>query len=362
LQEYGEVIISSTSRILDEKKHEFKFSVKDSGIGIREDAKENIFKPFTQAENSITKKYHGSGLGLAISKRLAELMGGMMWFDSVENQGSEFSFTIVTWIPPVIPTVPNKIRDSKTMLIVISNPILLDSLTDFGKRIGFDTILTARFPEEVSLSSKCHFALIEIPKNSKNVPKQFLQLIEKLSTNNCVIITTGTRVPELDNHRYLKKPIKFNSLSNAILDFGKEFTSSTHPAKTPPEQSNLRILVAEDNPVNQKVIVKLLSSMGYENVDTVDNGLEAVLAVSKSHFDVILMDMMMPGMGGIEATQIIRKTLVAQPVIVALTANAFSEDKKKCLEAGMNEIITKPINKNELMAFLHSCKNKDHKN
>jgi hypothetical protein len=157
------------------------------------------------------------------------------------------------------------------------------------------------------LSSKCHFALIEIPKNSKNVPKQFLQLIEKLSTNNCVIITTGTRVPELDNHRYLKKPIKFNSLSNAILDFGKEFTSSSkifclrlfilaHPAKTPPEQSNLRILVAEDNPVNQKVIVKLLSSMGYENVDTVDNGLEAVLAVSKSHFDVILMDMMVVGL------------------------------------------------------------------
>jgi len=270
--ERGEVTLTASSRCFGDSKCEFIFSVQDTGIGIKECAKSQIFKPFTQADTSITRRYHGSGLGLAISKKLAELMEGSMYFDSEENVGSTFYFKMVSWIPRAKKEevfVPIKESVDNNLLIVVHNPKLLEALKDFCTNLGFSSIVGLTSPSEaMNLTVSFHIALIEVPESEKTIPNEFMELLEKLTSSKCVTITTGARVHE-SHLRYLKKPIKLRLLRKAIIDtFVKESKESTpsefvSPAKNHTEKSQLKILVAEDNTVNQKIIIKLLRSLGY---------------------------------------------------------------------------------------------------
>jgi len=256
----GEVVTSVSSKDLGADKCEIQFSVKDEGIGIKDSAKNQVFEPFTQADQSTTRRYGGTGLGLATSKKLAELMGGKMWFESQEHVGSTFYFTIVTQKIP-------------------QDHALQEALSEFKHR---------RF-------------------DRSNLPR-----------------STGT--------------LKLES-SSAL----------THaPTK--------QILVAEDNFMTSKIISKMLDSLGYKNILMVENGKMAVEAVKAKKFDMVLMDVMMPEVGGLEATETIRRELSKeqQPIIIALTANAFAEDRVRCYQSGMNAVVTKPIVRDELKRVLES--------
>jgi len=156
----------------------------------------------------------------------------------------------------------------------------------------------------------------------------------------------------------VRKPIRHLILKHKIdRELVGNGTTVESPVEVHHTNNDLRILLAEDNLTNQKVVLKLLASIGYSNVEVVENGKEVLIAVSNSKFDLILMDCMMPEMGGIECTEIIRKSLPAsrQPTIIALTAHAFQEEKDKCLQAGMNDVLTKPVNRTLLEAALLRC-------
>jgi len=256
----GEVVTSVSSKDLGADKCEIQFSVKDEGIGIKDSAKNQVFEPFTQADQSTTRRYGGTGLGLATSKKLAELMGGKMWFESQEHVGSTFYFTIIT------------------------------------EKIPQDHALQ----EALSAFKHCKFDRSNLPKS------------------------TGTLKLESSSPR-------------------------THAPKK-------QILVAEDNFMTSKIISKMLDSLGYKNILIVENGKKAVDAVKAKKFDTVLMDIMMPEVGGLEATEIIRKELPKdkQPIIIALTANAFAEDRVRCYQSGMNAVVTKPIVRDELKRVLES--------
>jgi len=355
--EKGEVRLKVECRYLDDSQCEFKFSVADTGIGIKEDAKFRIFQPFTQADSSVTRKYGGSGLGLAITKRIVELMGGTIGFESVEGKGSTFYVSIKAVFSNKNGNLFKCNYEGKRILLVSSCPSLLSMLADFFRNIGFHTFSTSS-PNSFSQGQRFDIALIDVPSDSQKLDTPFnvyQQLMDTLSRSGTAIITSGTKSNEL-GHFFVKKPLKLSSLVSTIGRILKEIHDVPCVPTVPSiNNSSMKILLVEDNLVNQKVIVKVLHSIGYDNVQTVENGLESVKAVGNNCiYDVILMDIMMPIMGGIEATQLIRQNLPKdmQPIIFALTANAFQEDKKKCMEVGMNATITKPINKNELIAYL----------
>jgi len=353
--ERGEVHLKATTRFLNDCECEILFSVKDSGIGINEEAKKHLFQSFTQADSSITRKYGGSGLGLTITKRLAELMGGTIWFESEENVGTTFFVTLRTTTPnSKSKCLVNSSKNyaGKRVLIVAYNANLLCILEKHIIAMGF-TCVSSRNPQPIEGSYD--IACIELPSRSKQGELcTYQNFMEALVQSGTSVITIGPKYNNID-FPHLKKPLKLSSLVSSIRRImNDESLTAPLPIVSPVRNSSIKILIAEDNFINQRVIVKLLQSFGYNNIDVVENGQQAVNSVTNTCYDVVLMDIMMPIMSGIEATQLIRKNIpsIMQPTIIALTANAFQEDKRKCLECGMNAIITKPVNKNELFAFL----------
>jgi len=357
--ESGEVHLTAYSKNpMEGPQCEFEFSVKDSGIGIHESIKKTLFQPFTQGDTSITRKFGGNGLGLTITKMLVELMGGTIRYESNRNEGTTFFVTLKAKKGSIPQSNIFKTCSSwfgKRILIIAFNSRLLCSLEKYFKALGFTTI-TSSSPD-VSIDGFIDVGIVELPSTCHHSIRPlncYRNLLEHLVQSGTSIITTGVKCANFD-FPHLKKPLKLSALASAIRRVLKDECAAVPlPVAQPIHNTSIKILVVEDNAVNQRVIVKLLQSIGYNNLDIVVNGLEAVNAVATKVYDVILMDIMMPIMGGVEATQIIRKNLPAnqQPTIFALTANAFQEDKQKFAEAGMDATITKPINKNELLAYL----------
>jgi len=361
--ETGEVKLNASSRCIEERQYEYAFSVQDTGIGIAEEAKSKIFQPFSQADTSVTRKYGGSGLGLAITKRLVEQMSGGIWFDSRLNEGTTFHATIKVNLQngnnlPVFDYTRHFLN--KRALIIIFNDRLRNSIEIHFQTMGFETIAKKNPEEALDVQIRMDMALIEFPTNSQlslRPLEPYNRLLQKMVQLGTAILTTGGT--QQSSFPHLRKPLKLSGMLNGTKNIFHEWdpilaSHSDWNGKRKRENETLEILIAEDNLVNQKVIIKMLNSLGYNRIHAVDNGLEAVNAALLSHFDVILMDIMMPTMGGIQATQIIREKLPlsSQPIIVALTANAFVEEKEKFIAAGMNEVITKPINRSELANFL----------
>jgi PAS domain S-box-containing protein len=378
--ERGEVVLSVEARQKDEDGranhqqpdeesfYELHFAVRDTGIGISEEGKARLFRSFSQVDASTTRRYGGTGLGLAISKRLAELMGGSMWVDSQPGVGSTFHFTLLTetaparWRPYLDSSQPH--LAGKRILIVDDNEtnrsILTlqtqswgmlpyayasgqEALAQVQAGVPFDVaILDMQMPDMDGLM------LAEQLRRFQNA--QELPLVMLTSLGRRDIDTQGVEFAA-----FMHKPIKPLQLYNALISIFAEQEQARLVLK-PTEATGvqfdallgqrlpLRILLAEDNTVNQKLALQLLARMGYR-ADVAANGLEVLEALERQSYDVILMDVQMPEMDGLEASRAIHEDWPAEqrPRIVAMTANAMQGDREECLAAGMDDYLTKPI-------------------
>lgn len=375
--EKGEVVITVSSAPVAEARGEITltFFVKDTGIGLSKEAISRIFQSFSQADASTTRKYGGTGLGLAISKQLTEIMGGTMWVESAgAGQGSTFVFTtraLVTKLPEhrqrqysgVQPNLFNR-----RLLIVDDNAtnrcILVTQTAKWGMASRetesprealqwllngetFDlAILDMHMPEMDGLT-----LALEIRKIQPAMPLVLFSSLGHREVN---------APPDLFL-AYLTKPIKRSQLYDTIVivfsdpktTTSEERRFSDRPTLDPEAAARhpLRILLAEDNQVNQKLALRLLQQMGYR-ADTASNGVEALESIERQRYDVILMDVQMPEMDGLEATRQIRSKEILQPRIIAMTANAMQGDREICLAAGMDDYIAKPIRVDELIEAL----------
>ncbi len=364
--EEGEVLITVLPERIDDNKYEIKFCVRDSGIGIPENKKHRLFQAFSQLDASINRSYGGTGLGLVISKRLTELMGGKMWMESKVNLGSSFYFTIIVEAVELQSKIyQQKIKEleNKRVLIIDDNEASLKSITELALSWNMIPIRTIYPGVALDLLKKDQFDILIIDQHMPSVDGFILagQIREMKNGANLPIVILGMMTKKIkrnnsDKERLISvinKPVKYNSLRDTLkqlLDAGRNNKSADRTEhllqglKYP-----LKILLAEDNVVNQKVGLKMLERLGYRG-DVAANGLEVLDAVQKIKYDVVLMDMFMPEMDGLETSRLIINAIPKsnQPVIIAMTANNIEENKEKCLEAGMQDFMQKPISQEKL--------------
>jgi PAS domain S-box-containing protein len=381
--EKGEVVVN-VARITDESapgKHDtetLKFTVRDTGIGIPPDRMGRLFQSFSQADSSTSRKYGGTGLGLAISKRLTGMMGGDLWAEStgIPGEGSAFHFTIQTEEVEM----PERTRrdlhgvqphlDGKRILIVDDNATNRRILTLQLHNWGMQTRDCESAQEAlgwIKRGDPFDLAILDMhmPEMDGITLAGKVRKLREAKTLPLVLFSSiGRREMESDSNlfaAYLSKPIKpsqlFDTLANLFAD-QPAAEKKTAPARTQMDpgmakQHPLRILLAEDILVNQKLALRLLEQMGYR-ADVASNGLEAVQSVERQPYDVILMDVQMPEMDGLEASRRIcaRWPRGQRPTIIAMTANAMQGDREMCLEAGMDDYVSKPIRPEELIKAL----------
>ncbi|MEO0539394.1 MAG: CHASE2 domain-containing protein [Cyanobacteria bacterium P01_A01_bin.105] len=350
------------------------FSVRDTGIGIPADRMHKLFKPFSQVSSSTTRKYGGTGLGLAISKRLAETFSGRLWVESEVGKGSVFSFTVqtVTEKLPAQKQLPKGLTQwaNQRCLIIDSNLTRRTSLEWQLGALALRTTSVASVAEALVLFQQGqHFALVMLDANVTKVDNisamEALRSSAGAPTLPIVLIATLSENPGQTWHKdtiILWKPIKQAALYRVLIRIQAEVNPQLMANSRLEEPTNgaavvppnpLRILIAEDNPVNQRVAQRLLELLGYGS-DVVGSGEAVIEALQHRVYDVVLMDMRMPGMDGVEATRRVRKLgrQIAQPWIVAMTANAVAEDRQRCLTAGMNDYLSKPIRRETLSQAL----------
>jgi signal transduction histidine kinase/CheY-like chemotaxis protein len=381
--EEGEIVLRVQPEA-DGQDGELRFAVADTGIGIAHEAQQRIFEAFAQADGSTTRLYGGTGLGLSISSRLVGLMGGQLGVQSVPGQGATFHFAIPLPVAPTPATEdanagdPEKHLRGAKVLIVDDNTTNCQVLEGYTKawgcvatavtspraglgllaKGGFDALLVdGQMPEMDG------FALLETARQDSAIelPRAVLMLTSGPRVGD------NARCQELGVQAYLPKPLTASELRSALgtaLAPSKAKRGRRRPltrSDLRPRQRQLRVLVAEDNRVNQILAVKLLSKRGH-TVETADNGRLAVDALLAANargeaYDVVLMDMQMPEMDGFAATTAIRElddsTLAAVPII-ALTAHAMAGDAQRCLDAGMDAYLSKPIKSDALFETLDS--------
>ena len=355
------------------------FIVADTGIGIPKDKQQAIFESFTQADASTTRKFGGTGLGLTITARLAALMGGRIWVESELGKGSEFHFIIRVGVSKTQVAQPETnllygLLPGVHVLVVDDNEtnrMILDrTLTRWEMRpVCVESGEAALQQLMAALESGDPFRLIltdmHMPGMDGFSLVQQIRSRTELSTATVMMLSSGAhhgdtaRCNELGLAAYLIKPVRQNELRDAIarsLDRRVKLDSAA-PAvdrRTTKASASLNVLLAEDNPVNQRLATRLLEKRGHR-VTVAGNGQEAIDQLAKGPFDLVLMDVQMPLIDGLEATRVIRErekeTGMHQP-IVALTAHAIKGDQERCLEAGMDGYLSKPIRPEELDAVL----------
>ncbi|MBK6347153.1 MAG: response regulator [Bacteroidales bacterium] len=371
--EKGEVFISVQQLQEKDGVAELKFAVKDSGIGINEQTIASLFEPFIQADSSTTRKYGGTGLGLAISKRLVNLMGGEIWAVSEAGGGSTFNFTVKFKISAVGKTKLHvkgylpQLRGRK-VLVVDDNQTNRQILRLQFDSWGMNPLLAASGQEALEiLEAESKFDLIvldlQMPGMDGIELAGRIKEIRQKETPPMLLLSSSGDLGQIKGDLFagqLSKPVRLKELFQEVIKLMSEFTTKENGPEKHSEidfslssRIPLRILIAEDNIVNQKLTISLLNLMGYK-VDAVINGREAVEILYEKDFDIILMDIQMPEMSGIEATIKIRETFPTskQPYIIALTANAMVGDREKCLESGMVDYMAKPINISQLQEMI----------
>ncbi len=341
------------------------FSITDTGIGIPEDRIGRLFGSFSQVDASTTRKYGGTGLGLAISKNLAELMGGSMWAESREGLGSTFHFTLsfrkAAFDFDLTNSVAKRIFASRTALVLESGPNSREALLSQLEALDVEAVALQSLSElEGSLGSLGHIDFVFVESGFEGLRCADIgQRIRNLLGNpRLPLIFTGRLGAvqlgdQADAHMMaLIRPFKLAIVKRRVLEALGHGAPSTRRVSTDHsklgEQMPLNILLAEDNPVNQKVAQRLFSKMGYE-IKIAGNGLEAVELVTTTVYDLVFMDIQMPEMDGLEATrEIIKRFGGRRPRIIALTANAMREDRDNCFQAGMDGYLTKPFKPEDL--------------
>ena len=354
--EEGEIFVSVSAEHLEDDLYRIEIAVKDSGIGIPEDRIESLFDAFSQVDASTTRKYGGTGLGLAISYQLSTLLGGGIQVESVLGKGSTFIVSIVAPASASSLHVDFDVLKGKRVLIVddsATNRRIMQALTEAWEMVP--TIVSSG-TEVLTLMNQGNtfdVALLDfqMPEMDGLTLAQTLSHHESAASLPLVMLSSiGDRQihgGELFAH-WVTKPVKPDQLHRILA----QIFGDVDPRKknvTPPlprASSSVRILLAEDNAINQKVALRMLERLGYRS-DVVANGQEVLYALKQVRYDIILMDVMMPEMDGIEATQEIRRGDY-QPCIIALTANAMEEDRKRCLAAGMDDYLSKPIKSEQL--------------
>jgi PAS domain S-box-containing protein len=388
--ESGEILVKVEVANLSEKRCRLSLSVSDTGIGIPQEKMDRLFKSFSQVDGSTTRKYGGTGLGLAISKQIVELMGGAIGIISREGEGSIFHFTVDLNLPekPHDKLIKIPIELARTKVLVIDdNHTNLKILSETLANWGMEVVLASggeegwRMLRDASITGS-PFRLVLIDSimpdlDGFSVAVKIKQESMLRELTSVIIITSNdvigdaARCKELGIRNYLVKPVKKMELHNAIISCLSEIVPVTGQNKTekapgplPGEFSNnikgelkLKILLAEDNLTNQKLAVLLLQKKGW-TVVPVTNGIDALAAYKAGSFDLILMDVQMPEMDGLEATKAIREWEIEQGIgripIVAMTAYAMTGDREKCLDAGMDDYISKPVRADNLYSTILS--------
>ena len=382
--ERGEVVISvqATTRLEAENSSsvpgmELHFAIRDTGIGIKPEKQNTIFQAFTQADSSSTRRHGGTGLGLTISKRLVELMGGRIWVESLYQRGSTFSFTIPVSIvanPSERPALDAADLRGIPVLVVDDNATNRRLLADWLTRWGMWPMLAESGPAAVKLLESLVEPIPLILTDSHMPDMDGFELIQYVKTNmrsaTIIMLTSGSYPGDIERSRqlgaeaYLIKPVRQKDLQQTIRRILAVHTPEPGLVKTwrdsvrqleknlnPQSARALRILVAEDNLNNQHVARSLLTKLGH-SVVVVGDGREVIEALDRESFDLVFMDIQMPDMDGFAATEGIRareKFTKTRVPIIAMTAHAMNGDREKCLAAGMDAYVSKPIRRMELM-------------
>jgi signal transduction histidine kinase/DNA-binding response OmpR family regulator/HPt (histidine-containing phosphotransfer) domain-containing protein len=385
----GEVVVSVEARGKGQEArgeeslwptYEIQFAVKDTGIGIPADRIDRLFKSFSQVDSSTTRHYGGTGLGLAIGKQLSERMGGRMWVESQVNYGSTFYFTIVAASDPNCSLIDSDNQspqlDGKRLLIVDDNAtnrqILSLQAQSWGMltrtaQSGHQALNWLRQGEAFDMAildmQMAEMDGMTLAKEIRKQPSSQTLPLVMLTSIDRPDVGDATRIP-VDLAAFLTKPIKQSHLYNVLNHILGEQPIPVKPAQASLPQLNpqlaadlpLRILIAEDNRVNQKVALHLLKLIGYR-ADVASDGLEVLEALHSQPYDVVLMDVQMPNMDGLATTRRICQEPLdnPRPRIIAVTANAMQGDREECLKAGMDDYISKPIRLEELIQALSKC-------
>jgi GAF domain-containing protein/CheY-like chemotaxis protein len=376
--EAGEVVLTASSKPIAVDRVELMFSVRDTGIGLSAEVMSRLFQSFSQADSSTTRKYGGTGLGLAISKRLSELMGGHMWAESEgPGKGSTFFFNIQV---PTAELPAARQRDfvgvqpalqGKRVLVVDDNATNRRVLTLQAGKWGMTSRATGSPSEALSwleAGEAFDLAILDMHMPEMDGIALARQMREQHPSLPRVLFSSLGRREAGDDERlfdaYLAKPIRQSHLFDTLVGLLAHETTpkvAAAPGKSQldPGQAArhpLRILLAEDNVVNQKLALRLLQQMGYR-ADLASNGIEAVESVQRQAYDVVLMDVQMPEMDGLEASRQINARWQAKdrPRIIAMTANAMQGDRDMCLAAGMDDYLTKPIRVDLLVEALNQA-------
>ncbi len=366
----GEICLTVKKLSKSDENTKLLFSIKDTGIGIPEIALNSLFDAFEQGDDSMTRKFGGTGLGLAICKNIVELMDGEIWVTSATGVGSTFFFTAVfrtglsekqdgSELPPAL-------KGSRALIVEdnLSTAIVLKRYLD---TFGFHTQVAsnaeaALIKYENAIDNNSLFSIIlmdvKLPGMDGIDTAHIIMENPRVQAPPIIMISAYGREADIQRAKkigiehFLLKPIKQSVLFDSIMEiFGYTLNRSEKNLSNrifPEDFANTRVLLVEDNPINQMVALEILSSAGVI-VDRAENGREAIEKLKTNFYDAVLMDVQMPVMDGIEATKIIRNDLKLHDIpIIAMTAHAMYGDKERCLEAGMSDYIPKPIEKSHL--------------
>ncbi len=373
--EHGEVLLSVRPQAIEGEVAELLFSVKDTGIGIPAEAVGRLFRSFSQVDASTTRRFGGTGLGLVISKRLAELMGGAMWVESEPGRGSTFSFTLRAGLVPSKPRVyaggAKATLKGRRLLIVDDNATNRRILSDLARKWEMAAV-AVEFPAEalawLRRGEVFDAAILDMQMPGMDGATLAVEIrgLRPVSELPLILLSSLGRREE-DAHLFaanLSKPVKPSQLYDVLakLFWLGETAAPVRPVATGPKGDEAsftdRLLLAEDNAVNQKVALTMLQKLGFR-ADVAANGLEVLAAVERQPYDVILMDVQMPEMDGMEASRRLVELYpdrAKRPWIVALTANAMQGDREACLAAGMDDYISKPIKRADLLTALERAR------
>jgi two-component system sensor histidine kinase/response regulator len=365
----GEVFVGVHATDLNNDNVTLNFEVRDTGIGISDDKMDRLFKPFSQVDSSTTRKYGGTGLGLVICERIVGFMGGSIAVESKPGAGTTFRFSIKAgvshhttrmYVHQGVAHIEGRkilvIDDNITSLSILKNqltlwkliPVIASSakqgLKILTKQSDIDLVLVDMQMPEMNGVEFAH----ELKKTGKTIPAILLSSVGDDRELNASLFAS-----------VLTKPVRQNTLYKHILE---QLSNNKVRTLVPtPEQSDdlsqmatrlpLNILIVEDNPINYRLAERVLSKLGYSSSVAL-NGQQAIEKATAHHYDMILMDVQMPVMDGLEATKIIRSREGHQPVIIAMTANAMQGDRDECLKAGMNDYISKPVKFEGILGIL----------
>ncbi|MGA2585971.1 MAG: response regulator [Candidatus Aminicenantales bacterium] len=377
--EKGEVVVEVKAESRTDRDIVLHIAVKDTGIGIPAAKKDDIFRAFVQADGSMTRKYGGTGLGLAISSQLVEMMGGKIWVDSTVGKGSTFHFTTRLELrkqaePPRSAVEPKVLQDLPVLIVddnATNRSILKEMLESWSmKPVVADSGLSALSLLKIRERNRNPIKLALVDSNMPGMDG--FSLIDRIkndpafSGSTILMLTSAERLGDLKKSKdlgiaaYLTKPIKPSALFDAIMmglgsaSLNKEERPLVTGQYLRENRRHLRILLAEDNLINQKVAVRLLEKNGHK-ITAADDGKKVLGAWKKEHFDLILMDVQMPELNGFEVTTAIRKAekkTKAHVPIVAMTAHTMKGDRERCLDAGMDDYLSKPLRPEELLATI----------